>query len=221
MTDPNYTAICLLVDRSGSMRAIQKAAQDSIDEYVAAQAARTGRTTMAIIQFDAPGEGFRTGGDTDDWYLRHCPSLPPVLIPPFVLYPRGMTALYDAMCLAFDEFGAELAAMPERNRPGTVIFAVLTDGKENASDAKADDVRTRVERQIGDYGWRVVYLAANQDAILEGERMGVPRHSSITYSATDGGTRAVTESLNAYTASAASTGEAAFTDEDRERAMQE
>jgi hypothetical protein len=184
-----------------------------IDEYVAAQAARTGRTTMTIIQFDAPTD--------DDWYLRHCPSLPPALIPPFVLYPRGMTALYDAMCRALDEFGAELAAMPERNRPGTVIFAVYTDGKENASAAKADDVRTRVERQIADYGWHVVYLGANQDAVLEGERMGVPRHSSITYNATDHGTRSASESFEVYTASAVSTGKAAFSDEDRERAMQE
>jgi len=221
MTDPKYAAIFLLVDRSGSMRAIQEAAQDSINEFVAEQNERVGRTTITIVQFDAPPEyedGLRSG---QDWYLVHCPSLDPALVPPFLLYPRGRTALYDAMVRGIDTFGAELAKLAERDRPGVVIFAVLTDGKENASGAVAADVSARVTRQRDDYGWQFVYLAANQDAILEGEKMGIPAHSSITYTASSAGTRAVTESLGAYTASAAAGERAAFTDEDRKRAMQE
>jgi hypothetical protein len=219
MTDSNYTAIFLLVDRSGSMATIQQAAEDSINEYVGEQRARPGRTTIRIVQFDAPTSfGLHEG---PEWYLAHCPSIDPALIEPFRLHPRGQTALYDALVRGIDEFGAELAALPEQHRPGTVIFAVLTDGKENASTAVASDVRTRIERQRNQYGWHVVYLGANQDAILEGERIGVPRHSSMTYAATDGGTHAASESLRGYTASAAAGGDAAFTDDDRKRAMEE
>jgi hypothetical protein len=221
MTDPKYAAIFFLVDRSGSMHAILEAAQDSINEFVAAQNERPGRTTITIVQFDAPPDyedGPRRG---DDWYLRHCPSLDPALVPPFRLYPRGRTALYDAMVRGIDEFGAELAALPERDRPGTVVFAALTDGKENASGAVAADVSARVTRQRDDYGWQFVYLAANQDAILEGGRMGIPASSSITYTASSAGTHAVTESMGDFVASAAAGERAAFTDDDRKRAMQE
>jgi hypothetical protein len=218
MTDPTYTAICLLVDRSGSMETIQVAAEDSINEFVGEQRGLSGRTTVRIVQFDAPSD--TSLGEGTNWYLAHCPSIDPALIEPFRLYPRGRTALYDAMIKGIDEFGAELAELAERHRPSTVIFAVLTDGKENASAALAGDVSTRVLRQQTDYGWRFVYLGANQDAILEGEKMGIPRHSSITYAATDRGTHAVTESMSDYVASAAAGGVAAFTDADRKRAME-
>lgn len=217
MTDPTYTAICLLVDRSGSMASIQEATQDSINEYVGAQRERPGRTTITIIQFDSRDTfGPREGAD---WYLTHCPSVDPALVPSFELHPRGRTALYDAMVKAIDKFGAELGGLPEAQRPGTVIFAVLTDGKENASDSSADDVATRVTRQRDEYGWEIVYLGANQDAILEAQKMGVAAHSSMTYAATDRGTRSTVESLGAYTASAAGRQRAAFSDDDRRRAM--
>lgn len=219
MTDPTYTAICALVDRSGSMATIQGAAEESINEFIREQRERPGRTTLRIAQFDAPldwEDGVRGG---PGWYLLHCPSVDPALVPRFVLAPRGRTALYDAMAKTIDEFGAELAELPEAQRPGCVIVAVLTDGKENASIAVADDVAQRVRRQQDDYGWTFLYLGANQDAILEAQKMGIPQHSSITYAATDGGTQAVTKSMGAVVAAAAAGEQAAFTDADRRRAM--
>jgi len=214
MTKPDYTGICLLVDRSGSMRAIQGATEDSINEFIAAQVARPGWTSIRIVQFDAPMEGRHS----DDWYLVHCPSVPATDVPRFELHPRGMTALYDAMCRAIDEFGAELGALPEDQRPSTVIFAVMTDGQENSSKASSLDVKERVDHQIGAYRWQFMYLGANQDAVLEGAKMGVPMASSITYDSTDGNTRSVVESFTVAVGAAATGKSAAFTEEDRKRA---
>lgn len=219
MTNSDYTAICLLIDRSGSMKAIQKATEDSVNEFVAAQAARSDRTTIRIVQFDAPADGFRAEfRATGDWYLVHCLSVPAADVPPFELHPRGMTALYDAMCRAIDEFGGELGALPEAERPGTVIFAVMTDGQENASSASSLDVKLRVEHQTKTYGWQFMYLGANQDAVLEGKKIGIRANSSITYDSTDGNTRAVYESFGVAVAAASAGGEGSFTDEDRQRA---
>lgn len=203
MTDSGYTAVFLLIDRSGSMRAIKTATQDAINEFCAAQAHAPGRVTVRIASFDAPGSG--TWGP-EPWYLPHCPSVAAAAVPPFELRPRGMTALYDAMIHGIDEFGAELAGLAEHDRPGTVLFAVMTDGLENSSEAKADQVRAKVEHQRDTYGWQFAYLGANQDAILEGAKMGVPMASSITYDATAGSTHAVFESLGAATVVAASSG---------------
>jgi hypothetical protein len=108
MTDASRTAICLVIDRSGSMRAIKDTTQDSINEFVHAQKSNPGRTTIRIVQFDAPG----WDGNTD-WYMVHCPSTEVHDVPEFELHPRGMTALYDAVARAISEFGAELAALPE------------------------------------------------------------------------------------------------------------
>jgi hypothetical protein len=130
-----------------------------------------------------------------------------------------MTAIYDAMGRAIDEFGAELGALPEPQRPSTVIFAVMTDGRENSSiEETAATVKARVSHQINTYRWHVLYLGANQDAILEAAKVGVPTASAITYDATDRGTRSVLDSANTYTASAVAGERAGFTEAQRRAA---
>jgi hypothetical protein len=220
MTDPTRTAICLLIDRSGSMQLNLKVTQDVIDEYVQAQAAAPGQVTVRIVQFDAPDAWMgKEEAPAGDWYLVHCPSTPAKDVPPFLLQPRGMTALYDAVVITVDEFGAELGALPENERPGTVVLAILTDGEENASTRYNNlDVKARITHQIDAYRWHVVYLGANQDAVLEGAKMGIPMASSITYDATEDGVESAGEALQGYTAVASAGGPAAFTDYDRERA---
>ena len=42
-----------------------------------------------------------------------------------MLQPRGGTALYDALGRLITDVGAELAALPEDERPGTVIVVVI------------------------------------------------------------------------------------------------
>lgn len=210
MTDPNYCAIMLVIDRSGSMATIRFAAQDAVNEFIHGQAGESGRRTIRIAQFD---HDYETVHD----------STPAARCPKFELVPRGNTALHDAMGRGITEFGEELAALPEDRRPSTVIFAVMTDGWENYSrEYSRQQIRDLVERQEADYNWQVLYLGANQDAIAVGAALGVPRHQTVTYAATDHGTRAVTNSLDSYVASSVRTGRrGAFTDEDREDATAE
>ena len=47
--------------------------------------------------------------------------------------PLGMTALLDAVGKTIVSAGQKLAAMDEKDRPGTVIVTIITDGYENAS----------------------------------------------------------------------------------------
>jgi hypothetical protein len=214
MSDSNYTAVMLLVDRSGSMEKIKKAAEDGINEFVNSQRQTPGRRTIRIAQFDDPHRDF------DDFYQTVCPSTDPKDIALFVLEPRGMTALLDAMGRAIADFGAEIYEMPEDKRPGTVIFAVMTDGIENAStEFTWPLIKGRVERAQTEDGWKIVYLGANQDAFTVGEKLGVPRGQTMTYAATDHGTRSATDSLGAYVASAATGQSAGFTDKQRKDAV--
>lgn len=80
--------------------------------------------------------------------------------------------------------GAELAALPEPERPGTVLVAVLTDGHENASrEASGAMVKALVERQQHQYGWQFTYLGANQDAVLTAHGLGIRAEDALTYAA--------------------------------------
>jgi len=207
MTNPDFAAVMLLIDRSGSMASIQRAAEGGVNDFIKGQAAQPGRRTIRIAKFD-------------DAYELVQPSTSAATSPSFKLEPRGMTALLDAMGRSINEFGQELAALPEDERPGVVILAVMTDGHENASvEYDWPMVRAMVEHQEKAYGWQVLYLGANQDAVETGVKLGVQRSRSMTYAATDHGTRSVTDSLSGYVASAASGLSASFTDEDREDAQ--
>jgi uncharacterized protein YegL len=206
VTDSSYTAICLLIDRSGSMGMIRRDAEGGVNAFLDDQRAADGRRTVRIDMFD-------------DRFDTYCPTTDAAAVKPFELHPRGMTALLDAMARSIREFGAELAALDEAARPGHVIFAVMTDGEENSSREHSwDQVKAMVSEQQDSYGWKVVYLGANQDAIAVGGRLGVAVDSALTYAASGRGSRSMTTSLSGYVAVASAGGVAAFTDEQRDDA---
>lgn len=207
MTNPDYTAISLVIDRSGSMTTIRDAAEEAINKFINDH--RTGTTrpaekvTIRIVTFD-------------DAYELVCPSTDPDHIPTFTLSPRGTTALLDAMARSITEFSDELASLPEGQRPGTVVYAVMTDGKENSSvEHDWPAVQAMVAHQQEQFNWHILYLAANQDAFVIGAKLGVRRGQTMTYAATDHGTRSVTDSLSFYVAAASTGRPVGFTDEQR------
>jgi hypothetical protein len=209
MTNPDYTAIMLLIDRSGSMHTIQTDAEGGVNTFVANQAKAEGRRTIRVAQFN------------HDYKLVHA-SIEASEVPKFSIAPSGNTALLDAMGRAITEFGEELAALGEDERPGTVILAVMTDGLENwSSEYSWDAIKTMVTHQEENYGWQVIYLGANQDAIATGRRIGVRRDRSMSYAASGIGTQSVLNTVDAYVASAAAGGRAAFTEAQRTAAMKE
>jgi len=207
LSNPRYTAIFLLVDRSGSMVSIQKSAEDAINEFINGQKSAEGLRTITIAQFDHEFTYTEPG-------LRR-----PVTVKKFQIWPRGMTSLLDAMGRGITEFGARLASLPEDKRPGNVVFAVMTDGQENSStEFTHDQIKAMVEHQEQNYAWQVLYLGANQDAIAEAARLGINRNRAVTYSSTDNGTRSVLNTMDSYVTAAASGGSYTASSLDRENA---
>ena len=92
----------------------------------------------------------------------------------YELVPRGMTALLDAVGRAINETGERLAKMAEEDRPGLVIFVVVTDGHENSSkEFNKSQIREMIERQQNEYSWHFTFLGADQDAFDEAGQMGI------------------------------------------------
>lgn len=100
----------------------------------------------------------------------------------------GCTALNDAVCQAIDEIGAEFAALPESERPGQVLVAILTDGEENASRRfTTADVKERIDRQTNVYSWKFVFLAANIDATETGAALGLKADDCVAFECSEEG----------------------------------
>jgi hypothetical protein len=161
MTSNDLTHIYFLLDRSGSMTTIKTDTEGGFAAFVAEQRAAPGRCRVTLAQFD------------NTYELVYC-GLPIAEVPPLARQPRGGTALLDA--------GAELAALPEHDRPGTVIVAVMTDGQENASRRwNHPAVKALVQQQATAYSWQFLYMGADQNAIEVGASLGVNRDHAVTY----------------------------------------
>lgn len=169
MADLDLTRLVFLLDRSGSMRSIQSDIEGGFAAFIDDQRAAAGECTVTLAQFD----------DRFDVVYR---DVDVERVPPLALRPRGRTALLDAMGRLITELGADIAALPEEQRPGSVIVAIMTDGMENASvEWTHPAVKELVKQRTEEFDWQFLYMGADQDAIEVGARLGVKREQSLTY----------------------------------------
>ncbi len=169
MSNPNLTHLVFLLDRSGSMQSIASDVVGGFEAFVAEQRTGEGLCTATLAQFDNEYEVVYRGIAVGQ-------------VPPLALFPRGMTALHDSMGKLITDTAAEINALPEDNKPGTVIVAIMTDGLENASrEWRQPDIKALVEKQTNDHGWEFLYMGADQDAVEVGRGLGVKDGQSVTY----------------------------------------
>ena len=165
----HLTEIAYLLDRSGSMEPMREAAVTAFNDFLRVQLEVPGDARLTLVQFD-------------DAYEIHVDARPLQDVPPLTAatyQPRGSTALLDAIGRTIRDFDRRLAALSETEQPGKVIFAIFTDGLENAS-------REFTHPQIGDLirehrearGWEFLFLAANQDAIATAAAMQMDTYLS-------------------------------------------
>jgi uncharacterized protein YegL len=169
MTRRDLTRIYFLLDRSGSMQSIKTATEAGFAGFIRDQEQAPGACRVTLAQFDHSYEVVYS-------------DVPVAEVPPLTLAPRGSTALLDAMGTLITDAGAELAELPENERPGTVIVAIMTDGKENSSNEwNHPGIKALVEQQTGEYSWQFLYMGADQDAIEVGSSLGVNAEHSVSY----------------------------------------
>lgn len=106
----------------------------------------------------------------------------------------GSTSLYDAIVSAVE---------CEEHGPAstTTTIVVVTDGIDNTSMHTVADARAAVARAHAK-AWRVLFVGANQDAVLAAEAFGIPNERALTFGATADNVRsafrAVSENALAY-----------------------
>jgi uncharacterized protein YegL len=163
------TDITLVIDRSGSMTQIREDAEGGVNSFISEQTAQPGSANLTLVQFDTEYEFLHKGTPIKD-------------VPDFVLHPRGTTALLDAVGRAINETGERLSRLPELQRPGLVVFVVMTDGLENASsEFTKSQIKEMVEHQQEKYNWQFTFLGADQDAFAEAASMGMDRGGTANY----------------------------------------
>jgi uncharacterized protein YegL len=209
MTDPGYRHLIFIIDHSKSMENIRDGMVSGFQELISKQRREPLRTTVSLWQFDDVIECCYSFASFDD-------------VAEYELYPCGMTALHDAIGKVVTSEGEKLALLPEGQRPGQVVVTVISDGRENAStEYDGTRVAAMLKHQQEAYGWGVLYLGTNQDAIAEGAKIGVGQDRSLSYDSTSRGTQSALRSVSSVMSAAVASSMAnvsvsyAFSDEDR------
>lgn len=166
----DLTDITLVIDRSGSMQDIRSDAEGGVNAFIENQAKEPGEALLTLVQFDTEYEFLHKG-------------VPIVDVPKYELVPRGSTALLDAVGRAINETGERLSKMNEADRPGLVVFVVMTDGLENSSqEFSKPRIKEMIQHQQQMYGWQFTFLGADQDAFAEASAMGMDAAGAANFS---------------------------------------
>lgn len=167
MADANYTALHIVLDRSGSMSSIRDDMVGALEHMLKEQAGQTGLLTVDVVTFDDQLDHTHSWAAPEDVQIE--------------LAPRGGTALYDAVGTVINGFDQRIQLLPEHARPANVQVVIVTDGHDNRStEYTAEITKSLVQRQR-DLGWEFTFLGADQDAVLAAADLGIDASSAITF----------------------------------------
>lgn len=174
--DTNYTAMALVVDRSGSMHSMAADVKGSVKQLIGDQKKNEGKATLTVSQFDHTYEvihNHKNIQEVDEDQFNKAYT------------PRGSTALLDAIGRATLDMQQEIDKMAVEDRPQRVIVAVITDGYENAStEFNIDQIKEMIKSKEAQ-GWDFMFMGASLDTIDIAKSMGFSANKSAFYDATN------------------------------------
>ena len=178
-----WTLLTLVVDRSGSMAAIKEDMEHGIKALVEEQSRGEGMCVVTLTQFD-------------DEYEVVADGVPAAEMAPYNLEPRGGTALLDAIGRTIAMVRFRIESIRPQDRPTNVVFAVITDGKENSSTEWGRlQVMGAIKARTAE-GWHFTFLGTDQDALLEGLRLGIDAGSVLMWERSEKGAAGAMKSLS-------------------------
>ena len=183
----NITELVFILDRSGSMSGLEGDTIGGFNAMIAKQKREPGECLVSTVLFD------------NDSTVLH-DRLPLAEVPEMTekdYSVRGCTALLDALGGAIRHIGNIHKYARREDVPEHTVFVITTDGMENASRRYgAEKVKQMIERQREKYGWEVLFLAANIDAVQTAARYGIGSDRAVNYNADGKGTELVYEAVS-------------------------
>lgn len=160
----NFVKIVFVVDESGSMTRTADEVISGFNKFIEEQKSiKEGDMNVSLYKFESKVTKVFSNKNIMDVEELTNKSY----------RPSGLTALNDAIGIAIDESGKELADMQEEDRPSKVIFVVMTDGAENAShEYESSKIREMIKHQEEKYSWSFIYLGSDLKDADEAKNLG-------------------------------------------------
>jgi hypothetical protein len=155
MSRADLTEIVCVIDESGSMDRIRQDAIGGFNSFLRNQQEEEGEALFSLTLFDTDYERIYDGVE-----LEEVPELDEQSY-----QPGGRTALLDAVGRTILDVRNRLNETDESEKPGQVVFVILTDGKENSSqEFIGEQVPEMIAEQRQEANWEFVFLAADANA---------------------------------------------------------
>lgn len=170
----------IILDESGSMQSIKRAAIDSVNETIQSiRVAQEKNTDQEhYVTFVTFHDDMRTICE-----CVHCNEVKELTSKDYT--PQCSTALYDAM-------GISLTALRSKVAPDDkVLVTIVTDGYENASKEYDGPAIKALVDELKGKGWVFAYIGANQD--VEKVAATISITNVLNFEATHEGTMSMTE----------------------------
>ena len=175
----NLTEVVFIMDRSGSMCNLVDDTIGGYNELLHKQKQLEGEVFVTTVLFDNDYELLH-----DRVNLKAVPNLTRK-----EYYVRGSTALLDAIGKTVTNIDVALANTTEENRPAKVLFVIITDGFENASQQyNYNTIKSMILHQTNKYSWEFIFLGANIDAVGVAAALGIKECKTANYHADSLGT---------------------------------
>ena len=190
--DRDRVKIWFLLDRSGSMASVAEDVIGGFNYFLAEQAAQAGECRMTVVQFDSedPFEVIAAGKKPAD-----VPELNDS-----VYQPRGLTPLYDAMGRLIKRADDRIARRAKAEKPvEDQLVVVFTDGLENDSQRYDRPRVFELVKKRQDENWTFVFMGANQDSYIEGDKIGLDDGNVQNYAADSDNIAMAYQSMNRAT----------------------
>jgi uncharacterized protein YegL len=176
----NLTELVFILDRSGSMSGLETDTIGGFNSMLEKQKKESGEAFVTTVLFDDKYEVLHDRYDIKGVNL----------LTEKEYYVRGSTALLDAIGITINNIGKALSDTKEEDRPGKVLFVIITDGMENSSrEFSYEKVKKMVEHQKSKYAWDFIFLGANIDAIKTANSFGISADMATNFVSDSAGTQ--------------------------------
>lgn len=166
--------LVVIIDESGSMSGVTDKTIRGFNEFLETHQELPGEALLTLVKFNTKYEIVHNGVNVKDVSKLDNKTY----------NPMGMTALLDAVGKAIDEVGKRYDEMKKKDKPGKVIFLIMTDGEENSSkEYKLEQIKEKIQNRQGKNKWEFVFMGANQDAWAAGGGMGI--YNNVNYTVDD------------------------------------
>ncbi|MCL2293722.1 MAG: hypothetical protein FWC36_02495 [Spirochaetes bacterium] len=184
----NLTEIVAILDRSGSMEHLTNDTIGGFNNFLKQQKNIPGEAILTTVLFN------------NSYKLLHdrlnIKNVNPITSAEYIA--EGNTALLDAIGKTIHSIGSKLHNTAKDERPGKVIFFIITDGEENASiEYTNEKIKEMVELQKNTYSWEFIFLGANIDSFSAAASIGISADRAFDFEAEEEGMYAVQAAMSA------------------------